>query len=76
MFIDISFGVFTKHIDETYWSQYHDQNLKNKYWIFSVMTLAKKVCKQGIHCQRQDYRPQDQGTAPLPSDRVTQEPPS
>ena len=40
-----------------------------------MRTLAKKVCKQCISCQRQDSRPQDQATAPLPSDRITRSPP-
>ncbi|GFS06430.1 Gag-pol polyprotein [Elysia marginata] len=49
--------------------------MRNKYWIVGVKTLIKKVCRQCISCQRQDSRPQDQATAPLPNDRITGSPP-
>lgn len=49
--------------------------LRNMYWIIAVRTLAKKICKQCLNCQRQDSRPCDQVTAPLPEDRVKKAPP-
>ena len=45
-------------------------SLRNKFWIFSLRVLAKKVCKECVLCQRQDSRACSQVTAPLPSDRI------
>lgn len=49
--------------------------VRNKYWIVSLRSLAKQVCKHCIDCQRQDARPYDQATAPLPEDRIKESPP-
>lgn len=49
--------------------------LRNTYWIVSIRTLAKNICKKCIDCQRQDSRPCEQITAPLPEDRIKKTPP-
>ena len=49
--------------------------IRNNFWIVSVRTLAKKVCRSCIHCQRQDARACKQAMAPLPEDRVKKSPP-
>ena len=50
-------------------------SLRNTFWIVSARTLAKKICKMCTACQRQDSRPCDQITSPLPEDRVKKSPP-
>ena len=47
--------------------------LRNKYWIVSVRTLAKRVVKTCVKCQRVDKKPMDQSPAPLPTDRLSQQ---
>ncbi|KAK3803548.1 hypothetical protein RRG08_027825 [Elysia crispata] len=49
--------------------------IRNNFWIVSVRTLAKKICRSCIHCQRQDARACKQAMAPLPEDRVKKSPP-
>lgn len=49
--------------------------LRNKYWITSVKTLAKRVVRRCFKCQRVDKRPLNQTPAPLPKDRLSQTPP-
>ena len=46
-------------------------SLRNKYWIFGARVLSKKVCRECIHCQKQDSRACSQIMAPLPSDRIS-----
>ena len=48
--------------------------IRNNFWIVSVRTLAKKICRSCIHCQRQDSRACKQAMAPLPEDRVKKSP--
>ena len=45
--------------------------LRNKYWIFGIRVMAKKVCRLCIACQKQDTRACQQIMAPLPSDRIS-----
>ena len=45
-------------------------SLRNSFWIVSVRTMAKKICKQCFDCQRQEARPVEQAVSPLPGDRV------
>ena len=49
--------------------------IRNNFWIVSVRTLAKKICRSCIHCQRQDARACKQAMVPLPEDRVKKSPP-
>lgn len=49
--------------------------LRTKFWIVGARTLAKRICKGCVRCQRQNSRPLDQVTAPLPEDRLTKSPP-
>ena len=50
-------------------------SLRNSFWIVSVRTMAKKICKQCFDCQRQEARPVEQVVSPLPEDRVKRSPP-
>ena len=50
-------------------------SLRNSFWIVSVKTMAKKICKQRFDCQRQEARPVEQVVSPLPEDRVKRSPP-
>ena len=47
--------------------------MRNKYWIVAVRTLAKRVVKTCVKCQRIDKKPMDQTPAPLPTDRLSQQ---
>ena len=49
--------------------------VRGKYWILSLRTIAKKICKVCIDCQRQDSRPCQQIVSPLPEDRIKKTPP-
>ena len=49
--------------------------VRGKYWILSQNTIAKKICKVCIDCQRQDGRPCQQIVSPLPEDRIKKTPP-
>ena len=48
---------------------------RGKYWILSLKTIAKMICKVSINCQRQDRRPCQQIVSPLPEDRIKKTPP-
>ena len=48
---------------------------RNLFWIMAVRTLAKRICKRCIDCQRQDARACEQTVSPPPEDRITQSPP-
>ena len=50
-------------------------SLRNSFWIVSVRTMAKTICKQCFDCQRQEARPVEQVVSPLPEDRVKRSPP-
>ena len=49
--------------------------VRGKYWILALRTIAKKICKVSINCQRQDSRPCQQIVSPLPEDRIKKSPP-
>ena len=49
--------------------------VRRQYWIVSLRTLAKRVKRECISCQKQDALACDQATAPLPEDRITRAPP-
>ena len=49
--------------------------LRNCYWIVQLRKIAKAVCRECVHCRRQDSKACSQPVAPLPELRVKSAPP-